>query len=160
MMTMRRISRHAMLAATTVFLMAAAPADGWATYRNARFGFAACYPTTLFPEPESGSGDGRVFKARDGSELRTFGEFYYDDNSTMPARLKAEDKDLAESKATVTYRAQGRGWFVRSGTQGQRIFYHKVVQRGDQFLDLQFSYPAARAAQWSGAVAKMSRCFV
>lgn len=131
----------------------------WQIYQNGRFGFRACHPPTLIAGQESGSGDGRVFSARDGAELRVFGEFYYDDNATLRDRTIAEDRQLKADGAITTYKAGGPSWFVRSGIRGGSIFYHKVVQQGDQFVDLQFTYPTTHAQRWAETVRRMSRCF-
>ncbi|NIJ07217.1 hypothetical protein FHS31_000813 [Sphingomonas vulcanisoli] len=140
-------------------LQAAAPIQDWKVYRNERFGFELCYPASLRPGPESGSGDGRAFEARDGAKLTVFGELGDIEGASLTTRAGEAEKDLRAQGATVTYRAKGVSWIVLSGTQGRSIYYHKIVFRDGAFRDLEISYPAAGASVWNSATARIARCF-
>ena len=95
------------------------------TYRNDRFGFSILYPSNyLIPQmPLTSDDDGGRFLSRDGrAEMVVF------------ARDNALDQTLGEIAEgetkpgrTITYRVFKDQWFVLSGYEGSKVFYHKTV---------------------------------
>ena len=110
----------------------------------------------------SDAGDGQVFKAKDGAELRVWGRYASDDK---PAAEFASDiadnaKDLAGKSGIVTYRADRPGWAVFSGTAGSQIFWSKEMLKGDRIVVVQLVYPASSRAAYRDVPAQLNRCSV
>jgi hypothetical protein len=95
-----------------------AAADDWRTYRNERYGTTIDYPDFFKAGPPPANNDGLAFKSDDGAAFSVFASF------------NALDFDLAgfkdfivknlEAGEVITYQAQGKDWFVISGTKGRR----------------------------------------
>ena len=61
----------------TLFLLVqtAVGQSGYVTYYNSRFEYSIKYPVkVLVPQEEAENGDGRVFLAKGGAELRVWGQ--------------------------------------------------------------------------------------
>jgi hypothetical protein len=142
--------------------VAAEPGDppGWETYHNDQNFFSVCYPIKqLDAQPESGSGDGRVFKGPNGSEVRAFAEGAGD--QTLASELKEDIRERGPGWQ-VTYkviRPGPSGWFAMSARKGDQIFYEKVYLVEGVFQELQFSYSQKDAAFFNRLIPKMNACF-
>jgi len=153
----------AILAAAAV-VQAAAPtmavADDWRTYRNERYGTTIDYPDIFKAGPPPANDDGLAFKSDDGAAFSVFASF------------NALDLDLAgfkdfilknlEAGEVVTYQAQGKDWFVISGTKGvDAIFYQRhLLSHGKQMTEsFVMSYPARLKPKYDPIVARMSKSF-
>ena len=102
------------------------------TYCNARFGYCIDYPKTLYPEKESANGDGCVFiNEKEEEILRVYGKNNLD--HTLQKQFR-EDLKESQSDATITYRKQGKNFFVISGQKEGKIFYQKTIQKGNVFI--------------------------
>jgi len=131
----------------------------WRTYYNDRYGTTIDYPDTFIPQPPPDADDGREFKSPDGAVF------------TVSASYNALDFDLGKYQAfiltnldpgaVVTYQAQGRDWFVVSGTKGPDIFYERhLLSHGEEMTeDFVMSYPASLKATYDPLVARMAESF-
>jgi hypothetical protein len=159
---MRRLALAILAAAAVV--QAAAPivavADDWRTYRNDRYGTTIDYPDIFKAGPPPANDDGLAFKSDDGAAFSVFASF------------NALDFDLAgfkdfilknlEAGEVVTYQAQGKDWFVISGTKGvDAIFYERhLLSHGKQMTEgFVMSYPARLKPKYDPIVARMSKSF-
>lgn len=126
--------------------LAAAPPTLDGTYANARYGYTLRYSTSqLVPQPEAANGDGRVFRHKGGQgEVRVYGTYLPE--TLAEARAEAWSGYDAQG-AKLSYGPIGKAWFVLSGVQPGRQFYHKAVRHEGAWLHLVFRYDgAARAA--------------
>jgi hypothetical protein len=133
---------------------------GWSRYTNERFGTVIDVPLQFFAatEPAPEDGDGREFRADDGSRLAVYGT--YAPYAVMIRFDEYTDSLLAGAKRRgleVTYRKGGKGWAVFSGYQGANILYAKVVEGCDAAHELLIEYPAAKKALYDPIVARLSR---
>jgi hypothetical protein len=129
-------------AATLGFLgPLAAQAESWRSYHNSRFGTTADVPRswTMGAPPENN--DGRVFTSPDRrAEIIVSGIFH-----VLPHDEEIANKFAPNAGETITYKRQGPGWTVVSGTKGDRIFYRKSILscRDTIWNDVSIEYPAA-----------------
>jgi hypothetical protein len=132
--------------------VAAAPALA-GVYGNARFGYSIAYPPELVPQPESENSDGRAFRSADGRvEALVWGAYNALDES--PAQLAAEaERDCG---APPTYRRVTAAFFAISCAAGGRVFYEKMLIRGDTLTAFRITYPAADHVRWDRVTAQMS----
>jgi hypothetical protein len=128
------------------------------TYCNARFGYCVAYPAgLLYPQPESGNGDGRVFKSKDGANTLTVWGRLNQDVEGNPILLETQyDEDLqtlAQSdngvEKVITYQKCGKTFFVISGYEGPKIFYQKTVLKGDVFAYALLEYQEAEKERYN-----------
>jgi hypothetical protein len=137
-----------------------AVADEWRTYRNERYGTTIDYPDIFKAGPPPANNDGLAFKSADGAAFSVFASF------------NALDFDLAgfkdfivknlEAGEVITYQAQGKDWFVISGTKGaDGIFYERhLLSHGKELTEgFVFSYPAVLKQKYDPIVARMSKSF-
>ncbi len=132
---------------------------GWQTYVNERFGTHIDYPADMFKAmPPSENGDGRAFKAVDGTQFYVFGQFNYDD-SKGPA-MAARDKEFG-SYDRVTYEKSGTDWYVLSGYKGSDIFYRRAaIDAANGIVHVfEITYPASAKDAMNPIVTRMSKSF-
>ena len=136
-----------------------ATADDWRTYQNDRYGTTIDYPSSFKPQPPPDNDDGRAFKSADGGEFRVFASFGGID-SDLAKYHDSVVKNL-DAGSIVTYQAQGRDWFVVSGTKGDSVFYekHLLSHRGEMTEGFVISYPARLKAAYDPIVARMAKSF-
>ncbi|MGA9320482.1 MAG: hypothetical protein WBW06_05405 [Xanthobacteraceae bacterium] len=153
----------AIFAAAAVIQGAALPtavADDWRTYRNERYGTTIDYPDIFKAGPPPANNDGLAFKSDDGAAFSVFASF------------NALDFDLAgfkdftvknlEAGEVISYQAQGKDWFVISGTKGaDGIFYERhLLSHGKQLTEgFVMSYPSSLKQKYDPIVARMSKSF-
>lgn len=149
-----------LLAVATLATAAAQPLH---RYTNVKYGYSTCYPAGQFrPQGVSDAGDGQVFKAKDGAELRVWGRYATDDKpaAEFAADIAQNEKDLTGKGGLVTYRASRPGWAVFSGTAGSRIFWSKEMLHGDRIVVVQLVYPASSSGTYRDIPAQLNRCSV
>lgn len=133
------------------------------TYCNNRFGYCINYPLFLIPQRESYNGDGRVFINKEGKLILTvFGRLNMDvDGNAIPLskQYAADTKELLAAKVTITYKKLGKGFYVLSGTKQEKIFYRKVILKGDAFCFALLEYAAAGKAIYDSVSADIFRSF-
>jgi len=108
--------------------------DGQARYTNVKYAYAVSYPPSVFEaEPESDSGDGKRLVSKDGkATILVYAEAAINtegDGGIMSFRqLHANTlKELAADHKKISYKQEGKGWFVFSGTKGNKVFYQKCL---------------------------------
>lgn len=112
------------------------------TYCNARFKFCIDYPKdTIYPQPESTNGDGRVFKNKEGDKVLTvYGRWAMNTNGDDMTLAQQYDSDLhgddepeGNNDRTITYQKLGKDYFVISGYQDKKVFYQKTILKEGAF---------------------------
>lgn len=155
--------RSAWLAASLLIAFAAsaspARAQIWNTYQNDRYGTTIDYPDMFKPQPPPDADDGLSFKTEDGAELDVFAS-YNALNFDLAGLQDFIVKNLAPGR-TITYRAQGKNWFVISGTGADVLFYERhMLSHGGQMTEgLVISYPTALRAKYDPLVGRISKSF-
>jgi serine/threonine-protein kinase len=142
------------VAIAAILYAGAVHAQGWRSYRNARFGTTADVPKdwTMGEAPEND--DGRVFTAPDKqSQIIVFGGF----------RTAQKEQELADRLApgvgeTVTYRRKGKNWIAVSGTKGDRIFYRKSLLscNGAVWNSVAIDYPSSQKKTFDPLVTRVA----
>jgi hypothetical protein len=147
---MSRILAVILLVATA----ASVQAQELRTYTDTRFGTSAEVPAGWRSDSIDRGTDvsGRYFHSPDGETwIAVFGR-------TVAPTVNPRTASMAPDER-VTYRADGIGWFVRSGLRGDRIFYRKaLLSCGGRIAHLMaFEYPANRKREHDRLVTVMSR---
>ena len=125
---MRRFSLLLGLA-FSAFSLTAFAESVYRTYVNDRYGYSISYPSSLIPQPESGSGDGRAFLSKNGdAELLVFASACYQSADEYLAEYK---KKHQSGELSLTYSRKGKGFVVVSGINKGRIFYNKMLISGE-----------------------------
>lgn len=117
------------------------------TYCNGRFGFCIDYPTSkLYPQGESGNGDGQVFKSKDAeTTLWVYRDFR---DNVDPEFVIATGFNLDSwgnnpdsPKRVITYKKLGNTYYVVSGYNEGKIFYQKTVITVEGLVTSIIEYP-------------------
>jgi hypothetical protein len=134
-------------------------ADAWRTYTNDRYGTTIDYPDSFQPQPPPDDDDGRAFKSSDGASFSVSASYGGIDSNLAAYRDFILDNE--PKTATVSYQAQGKDWFVVSGTNGRDIFYerHLLSHDGEMTEAFVISYPAALKQAYDPIVARMAKSF-
>jgi len=124
------------------------------SFTEPNFGTSALVPVNWRSEPiaRPAGVSGRYFYSQDGETwLAVFGR-------TLAPGVNAR-RSATASDETVTYSADGDGWFVRSGLRQKRIFYRKALLscRGRLAHLIAFEYPASRKREHDRLVTAVSR---
>jgi hypothetical protein len=150
------------------FSLVAAPAlaaEGWQRFADPAHGYAIDLPVGSFSEPERDADTG-LFHL---SELAGDGliEIYSGVNPKgLPVSDFADELSQAERIADVTYRAEGKTWFVLSGHYRREaderqdlIYYAKFVFTPDhtRFAAFEISYPLTEKLPMDPVVAHLQR---
>jgi hypothetical protein len=141
--------------------MAQRPAEPpeFATYANARFGFAVSYPKSLLPQGESTNGDGQAFESKDKTfKLLVWGQHNALDHTVAEEyefrMMSPRKKDLK-----VTYKVVKPGWFVYSGVANGVIVYEKTILVEGVFKTVYLEYPLRMKDALNGVVNKIIASF-
>ena len=115
---------------------AAPPPPGWASYRDARLGFALAYPASIFAAVKSdptaplakhtSNRSGLALRSRDGQAALMVAVFENVDRATLD-RYRSRALAANYKDARITYQRQEQDWFVVSGFRGKDIFYERVT---------------------------------
>jgi hypothetical protein len=138
----------------------AAFARTWHTYYNDRYGTTIEYPDYFQPGNPPDANDGLAFTSPDGASFSVFASYNALDFDLAGYRDFIV-KDL-ESGRVITYRAQGRDWFVISGTAGaDRVFYERYLlsHGGEMTEGFVMSYPIRVKQKYNAVVARMAKSF-
>jgi hypothetical protein len=132
--------------------------NGWERYTNERFGTSVEAPRHLFRlvEPPPANGDGREFKAADGARLwisGSYGPYVVTDTFQAYKAWLLEQNGLDH----VTYKAEGNGWLVFSGTRGPTIVYRKIVEGCGAAHELHIEYPIHNKPVYDPIMSRLSR---
>jgi hypothetical protein len=161
--------RHAMKTAQHVLIavaLAIHPTIGhslenkWQRYLNPRFGFALDVPANFIPQPEPENGDGQTWKSPDGrGTITAFGHNGSSEIGTDYEQVRAE----AKTDSRNAYFAEGRNWFVVSGTSGPDVYYIKTVRSekcgSAPVLELHLNYPSSQKSSYDSVVARAASSF-
>lgn len=137
-------------------------------YCNGRFGYCLEYPAFLTPQPEAQNGDGRLFTDKAGQErLRVYGagNWTFNDEGraiTLPQLYRMElqgGRFPSKPARVVKYSVLKKDWFVLSGTIGGKIFYLKVLTKGDAFCYAVLRYPESDSVIYNTVSAKLAGGF-
>ena len=118
------------------------PEPSFDSYCNSRFQYCIDYPKdTIYPQPESPNGDGRVFKNKNGDKVLTvYGRWAMNTNGDDMTIKQQYDEDLqggenpnGNERRTITYNKLGRDYFVISGYEDKKIFYQKTILKNGAF---------------------------
>jgi hypothetical protein len=97
--------------------------------------------------------------ASDRASLSVFGRNNVD-RTTLARTVDEDAADLAGGRGKISYRVVKPDWAVFSGDDGgSTLFYSKTIQRGDQFVIFELSYPKSAAAKYRPVVERLSSCF-
>lgn len=133
--------------------------NGYALYRNARYGTFISYPAPYFlARPAPDSGDGRTFVSADGTaRFVVFAQY----NALDLSLAEMIQDDIATGGYDdVTYRKKGDGWYVLSGYAASDIFYRKVMLDGSGLVQVfEISYPASLKDNFDPVVTYMAQSF-
>jgi len=137
-------------------LGSAAPGNsqGFAQYCNDRYGFCVDYPSSLTMDPPPANGDGRRFHDPNGFLLIVSGINNVLDD-TVETEMKSQSKDIEK----ITYRSEGKNWFVLSGYKGSDVVYLKTYVGEGAVNHLYIKYPAQKKADYTETVTIISRSF-
>lgn len=128
--------------------VAVSPDIKYETYCNGKFGFCVDYPVgILYPQGESGSGDGQIFKSKDAENtLRVYRDFR--DNIDPDTTYNIETAYNEDSrgnipdkpKRVITYKKLEKSFFVVSGYNNGKIFYQKTIMSNNQLATCIIEY--------------------
>lgn len=109
----------------------------YGNYCNGRYDYCIDYPKSLYPQQESGNGDGRVFKDKMGDEvLRVYGS-PNGEALTIDQQFENDLVGFGEADGTkgrtITYQKCGKNFYVLSGFMKGKVFYKKVILKADGF---------------------------
>jgi hypothetical protein len=124
----------------------------FSTYCNERFSYCIGYPVFLiYPQPETGSADGRVFTNKQGEEvLRVFGKLIPYRN-TKPISLEEQynndfweiENDKALNDLVITEKRLSKTYYILSGYTKSRVFYQKTIVKNLAFAYVILQYEKA-----------------
>ncbi|HEY4194718.1 MAG TPA: hypothetical protein VGM63_04230 [Mucilaginibacter sp.] len=102
------------------------------------------------PQREAQNADGKVFKDKKGNIILTvFGRINQDDEGNPASLQKQFELDIAElenEKCSISYKKITKDFYVISGFNKEKIFYHKVIPKGNAFCFALLEYlPNKRA---------------
>jgi hypothetical protein len=134
-------------------------------YVNPRFQYRIDYPSFLTPGREPENGDGLRFKSADGkTELIVYGQSAYatvnGEAWTIPSLLADALASRKRDGDKVTYKKQGKDWFVLSGYSGSKIFYSKTIIHDDNVKCFELRYPTANKVAFDPIVGHLVGSFV
>lgn len=131
--------------------------DQGGTYVNQKYRYVIAYPSGLFrPLGESDAGDGQRFAGVDGkSELIVYAFFNVLDQDLSDLYQEALN---AQGRET-TYKAMKGNWFVVSGYEAGKIYYHKTFFSDGAFYTFELSYDPEVKAIYDPLVSRISASF-
>ncbi|MCK5898981.1 MAG: hypothetical protein KAG06_07920 [Methylococcales bacterium] len=136
----------------------------YSKYRNQRFSFSIPYPIDiLYPQGESGNGDGQVFLSRDAQiELRCWAGYSMDESLEVKYDGSIFEEKNRSKKTVITYKPKKNNWFVISGIDNVKkiIFYRKVFLIDDVFKECLITYPENVKNKMDKIASKMFNGFV
>jgi len=132
-----------------------------ADYCNNRYAYCLSYPKDLMlPQPESGNGDGRIFTDKSGKEvLRVYGTSALDMDGN-PTTLKAQyQSELQQAGRKITYKTEGKGFYVISGYENGHLFYQKTISNSEGFCYAILTYSEHERSTYDPLCAQLFRSF-
>jgi DnaJ domain len=135
--------------------------SGWASYRNARFGFALRYPADVFAyEAGPPSENVRTLASRDGGAML---HIFAADNVAGTTLTRYRHSRMVERYAGAVFDQvpQRKFGFVLSGTQGDNAFYERVTFAcdGRAVHGWQMIFPVSQRALYDLVADEMDRTY-
>ena len=125
-------------------------------YSNVRFGFSIDVPSDWEGQGESANGDGQHFvSSNKTTRLSVYG---VPQGGSSLAEQYAEATKPKPGRS-VTYKAMQDGWFVVSGTEGQTIFYSRLIRTSESFAQFDLRFDQASKAAIDPLIAPLSKSF-
>ena len=144
---------------TLLSIHGALAADKYATYANARFGYAIAYPVELLvAEPESDNGDGRAFDAKAG-QARFLVYAGFNSLAETPDAI-AETAEASCPAHHAEYRVIRPKLVAISCKVASNIIYQKTTIAGDVLTTLSAIYPVTERLKWNAVVSQMVKSLV
>jgi hypothetical protein len=133
------------------------------SYFNQKFGYLVKYPQYLKGEGEPDAQDGQSFSSKSKAlQMRVWGcysNWLSGEDMSIEQQRDQDIKTLASSdlpKPVITYKQNGRNWYVISGISANKIFYQKTVKGKDVFATVMLTYPADRKAEFDSDAGKIA----
>lgn len=131
-------------------------ADGWVTYRNARFGFILPVPPGMKALRPPDNGGGQAFETLDGKvNLVSWASFNVDGLGDVERRWGEE---LAEGKRTITYKRKTASWYVVSGVDEDGTgFYIRYTADKDYACGWSIAYPQKEEKKYQAWIERIAK---
>lgn len=134
------------------------------SYDNQRYGYTLHYPSFLIPQGVAANGDGQKFVSSDGS----FSLAVWGSDKAMYMNERQESWSLADHMGltsntqglNVTYKHQGKTFYVVSGFLGDKILYERVTFRRDVFYAFRLLYDRNRKQEYDSLPGTITKGFV
>jgi hypothetical protein len=127
-------------------------------YTNHAFGYVLAYPRQFFTATtESDAGDGMVFASRHAGASLAGWAFSSDVVEQTPSQAFAQV--LEELGNTITYKHQGKNFFVVSGRDEGKIFYRKTLFAHGVQASFELRYDPALQPDMAPFVTDMAQAF-
>src|SRR5262249_18288241 len=119
-----------------------APAQNWASYKDARLGFALEYPADVFVSDQTQGNN--IFQSRDGHARLIIISGASQAGDVTLTKLRRFLLEGPYKDAELGYAPQRRTWFVLSGTLGSNMFYERITFtcNGRAFHGWKLEYPS------------------
>ena len=133
----------------------------WSKFKLQANGVGLSVPMGVFvaPPPDDNA-EGLLFVSHDGKAQLLLGAFENDDGRSIAAH-RSSVVSGRYADANIDYAPIGRTWFVVSGTQADRTFYHRVSYScaGRQINSWAMFYPTAKKRFYDRIVEQMHKSF-
>ena len=132
--------------------------DVYACYTNHKYGYVLAWPRKLLKAlGESDAGDGQLFVAPgDKAKLTCWAQYANVQGKKLSALY---DQALREPGQEISYKHQGKNFFVLSGTRDGKIFYHKTLMEHGVQASFELSYDPSLKETFDPIVADLARSF-
>ena len=111
----------------------------WRALDNSLTGMTLSYPADLLTQRQGNKIGGETLQTEDGAIALKTARFA----NSGPGDIDAVYQNLAsEQGSTITYQLKRRNWFIISGTTGDRKFYSRFEQRGNEIRGYDLSWNA------------------
>lgn len=116
----------------------------WQPLANSRAGVTMSYPAALLTKRQDNKFGGETLETGDGAiSLKTLSF-----PNSGAGQLDALFKSLSsEQGSTVTYQLRRSNWFILSGTSGERQFYARFEQKGDEVRGYDLSWVSDKSSK-------------
>ena len=145
------------------FAIASSEDFGWRYYADDAYGFDIDLPLGVFEIDESPARGLHLYEPSGFAEIEVYGA---DNPRGLPPRAFVEALEDADRIAEVTYRAEGRSWFVLSGYYADEeelgeplIFYTKFMFSADltRVSAFEISYPLSEKHRFDAVVTRIEK---
>ena len=144
-----------LFAFTCLLFISPAIAADWGNYANTRYGYEIGVPPGFSGGGESDSGDGQVFRSKDGSQtLTVWGGYLLDEE--FSADMQQRKQGDADQGWAMSYEASSPQWISYSGSRGGHVLYARGIARcGDQYAMFRLEYAQQDVVKLNPVVEKL-----